>query len=215
MSLLFADLSNNNPSLDAVAYAKAGHLLLGLKVTEGVTFDDEDHARLSVSAHKAGVAVAHYHFAQPNANSAVAEARHFWRKAEPHFREKTDYLVLDLEVMHRDGPRACRKWARAFNREVRRISGHRCVLYTGRAFLEELGPRIRSTRDGFHRFWVAEYGPRLNGVPWARPVWAWQRTDGKVGRRPYRLTGCPSPGHDVNVMGTKVGRRLRRVLGRA
>ena len=215
MSLLFADLSNNNPSFDAREYAKAGHLLIGLKATEGSTYVDKYHRRMTADAHEHDVAVAHYHFAQPNQGTPEAQARHFWRIVEPHFQHG-DYVVLDLEVEHRHGAAVARAWARAFNRELRRVSGHRAVLYSGRSFLDDyLTHRIRFGKGRFQRFWVAEYGPRLNGIPWARPVWAWQRTDGKVGRRPYHLAGCPSPGHDVNVLGFRVGRHLRRVLHRA
>ena len=208
MSRLFADLSNNNPRLDAALYAGAGHVLVGLKATEGETFTDRYHGLMCVKAHKAGVAVAHYHFAHPT-GSAVAQARFFWRVSRPHFKKGRDYLVLDLETPHPGGGPQAREWARRFHRELRKVSGHSAILYTGRSYLGDyLGPRIRFGKGGFNRFWVAEYGPRLNGVLWARPVWAWQRTDGKVGRPPYHLPGCP-PTHDVNVLNIRSYRRLR------
>lgn len=208
MSRLFADLSNNNPHLKADVYAASGHMLVGLKATQGETFTDRNHGSMSVRAHKAGVAVAHYHFAEP-AHSAVVQARFFWRVTRPHFKKGRDYLILDLEWEHPKGAAAARDWARQFHRELRAISGHSCVLYTGRSFLGDyLGPRIRAGRGSFQRFWIAEYGPRLNGVLWARPAWAWQRTDGKVGRPPYHLSGCP-PFHDVNVLNVRSYRRLR------
>ena len=208
MSKLFADLSNNDPGFDAAAYARAGHKLLGYKATEGATFVDKTMTRNVRLAHAHGVRVAFYHFAQPNlASSAAAQARHFWRAVEPEYRTG-DFLVLDLEVQHRHGGRACRSWARAFHRELRAASGHSAVLYTGRSFLGDfLGPLIRFGRGGFHRFWVAEYGPRLNGVLWARPVWAWQRTGDGIGRPPFTLPGCPR-NCDVSVLNTRTARRL-------
>lgn len=208
MSKLWADLSNNDPNFDAARYARAGHKLLGYKATEGATYVDKTMIRNVRLAHAHGVRVAFYHFAQPNlASSAAAQARHFWRTVEPEFRTG-DFLVLDLEVEHRHGSRAARSWARQFHRELRAASGHTAILYTGRSFLGDfLGPLIRWGSGGFHRFWVAEYGQKLTGIPWARPVWAWQRTGDGVGRSPHTLPGCP-PNCDVNVLNTRTARRL-------
>lgn len=210
MSRLFADLSNNDPDFDAGRYARAGHKLLGYKATEGATFVDKTMRGNVRLAHAHGVRVAFYHFAQPNlASSAAAQARHFWRVVEPEYRTG-DFLVLDLEVQHRHGARACRRWARQFHRELRAASGHTAILYTGRSFLaDQLGPLIRFGRGGFSRFWVAEYGPKLTGVLWARPVWAWQRTGDGIGPRPHTLPGCPQ-GCDVNVLNTRTYRRIAR-----
>lgn len=210
MSKLWADLSNNNPSFDAAAYARAGHKLLGYKATEGGTYVDKTMPKNVRFAHAHGIRVAFYHFAQPNStNSAAAQARFFWRTVEPEYRAG-DYLVLDLEVEHRHGARASRQWSRAFHRELKRASGHGAIMYTGRSFLADyLGPLIRVGRGGFQRFWVAEYAQHLKVtmIPWARPVWAWQRTGDGQGRDPQTLPGCPD-NCDVNVLNTRTARRL-------
>lgn len=210
MSRLFADLSNNNPHLDAAKYKAAGHRLVGLKATQGLGFVDKDHERLAKAAHDHHIAVAHYHFAEP-AHGAASQARLFWETVKPTYK-RGDYVVLDLEWYHPRGAKAARQWARTFQRELIRISGHRAILYTGRSYLADyLGYRIRLGRGRFTRFWVAEYAAHLltTAIPWARPVWAWQRTGDGVGRAPHTLPGCPQD-CDVNVLNVRSYRRLAR-----
>lgn len=210
MSRLWADLSNNDPDFNAAKYRAAGHRLLGFKATQGETYVDRFHDKVVKDAHAHKIAVAHYHFANPS-KPAAPQARFFWRTVEPTFKPG-DYVVLDLEDEHPKGAQAARAWAKAFQVELLAVSGHRAILYTGRSYLADyLGHRIRFGKGRFTRFWVAEYADHLKVwlLPWARPIWAWQRTGDGLGRDPQTLAGCP-PNCDVSVLNVRSYRRLKK-----
>lgn len=208
-SRLWADLSNNNPSLSHALYAK-DHVLLGYKATEGGTFKDSTHAHNVSQIHKHRVAVAHYHFAKPNSGHGPKEqARFFWQTVKPYFKNG-DYLVLDLEEMKSSGRVGTIEWAVAFKKELYRISKHRPILYTSLNYLQIFGPRIRFH---FPRIWMAQYAEVATPPSWAKPLWAWQRTGDGIGRKPHSLPGCPAP-CDVNILNNASWRHLRRVLKR-
>ena len=44
-SPFFIDLSNNDPVFNAAKYRKFGHVIIGLKATEGASFIDPDHSK--------------------------------------------------------------------------------------------------------------------------------------------------------------------------
>lgn len=212
MSRLWADLSNNDPDFDPVKYRKAGHRLLGLKVTEGKAFHDATHATNAKKAHDHKIAVAHYHFAQPDQSTPIQQASWFWKNTHYHFRQG-DYVVLDLEVMHSKGQTATITWAEAFCKRLLAISGHRAVLYSGQAFLMDLGPEILKASE---RIWMAQYAARpvKPGFMTMRKIrlWAWQRTGDGIGPKPHTLPGCP-PNCDVNVLNTRSYLHLVRSQG--
>ncbi len=209
MSRLFADLSNNDPQFTASKYRNAGHILLGFKATQGLEFTDAHHAAACEKAHKVNIAIAHYHFAEPN-HDAVKQARHFWHVVKPQWRTG-DYVVLDVERLTPSRKnRDLRAWCNAFQRELHRVSGHDAILYTYLSFLtDNLGPLVRRR---FPRIWMAQYSHHATPPMWARPLWAWQRTDGKDGPAPHTLPGIPHP-CDVNVLNERSYKRLRALLG--
>lgn len=192
---LWADLSSNNPHFDAKAYRKAGHRLLGVKATEGVTFNDPAHEKLVSAAHGVGVKVAHYHFARPDNNQPAAEAKHFWKVVQPRFK-KGDLLVLDLERHHRLGMHATGPWAVAFMAALRKASGRRAILYTGAYFIMECGESIK---PAMWRVWLAAYTKKRLKIPYGGRFWAWQYTGDGHGNPPHTLPGCPQ-NCDVSIL---------------
>lgn len=181
----FADVSNNNgQSLDLHAYKhKGGHILIGVKASEGTTFTDHTHAGRAHRAHEAGVVVIHYHFGHPG-SSATEQAKHFWDQVKP-VHSKKDYCCLDIEVTDGMGTAHIKQWVKDFVAHFHKISGHQLVIYSGQAFLQEHGP----IRPPGARFWVAAYGPREAHVYWVKRLWAWQYTDGRSGPRPHAVAG--------------------------
>src|SRR5215472_16213443 len=97
LSPLFADLSNNDPHLDARVYRDSGMVIVALKASEGTGFIDPDHERLALAAGMVHVAVMHYHFARPDdGTSGEEEADHFLT-ATDGLRGPHDYVVYDGE----------------------------------------------------------------------------------------------------------------------
>lgn len=210
---LWADLSNNDPAFDPREYRRAGHLLIGWKATQGSWYVDHTHADAARRAHAEGLVVAHYHFAEPQRSGPRTEARAFWQQVRPTYRDG-DYLVLDLErgkdARIRGDVRTLLGWCAAFARELRKLSGHWPILYVNLDYLLTLG---RMTALVFpRRVWLAQYAEHATPPRWARPLWAWQRTDGDVGRPPFTLPGCPRR-CDVNVLNARTFRRLRSRAG--
>lgn len=197
----FADISNNNTqTVDWNAYRnKGGHVLVGLKASEGESFIDKTHASRSAHAHQAGVWVAHYHFGHPDLNP-VEQAQFFWAQVKPHFAGK-DFACIDIEVTGGLSYGAVGQWVRRFDAEFRRVSGHTLVGYSGEDFLAHMGP------CGIKRWWVAKYGPPPVHAPAGASVWAWQMNDGEVGPGPKACAGIG--GCDVSELNRLTYWRLR------
>lgn len=182
MNRTFADISNNNPqTIGWHAYRSEGHVLVGLKASEGTNFVDKYHATRSQEAHKAGVWVIHYHFAHPN-RSAGAQAQFFWNQIRTHFAAR-DFACVDIEVSDGFTYPAINQWVRAFTAEFRRVSGHTLIGYSGESFLGSLGS------CGINRWWVAKYGSGFPVAPANASVWAFQFTDGSAGPEPHSAAG--------------------------
>lgn len=202
-SRLFADVSSNNARFDAAAYRSAGHRLIAIKATEGVSYNNPEYGPWVAAAHQHKLVVAHYHFARPG-NDAITEARHFWGVVKSRFR-KGDYLVLDLEVKHPGGDARTASWAGAFVAALRSLSGHTPILYTYASFLNEVGPSVVRRTP---RVWIAQYAPAAQWPNWVSRRWAWQRTDGVNGPPPHGLPGVGKC--DVSILNRRSFLRVLR-----
>jgi lysozyme len=208
---LFADVSSNNPSFNAVQYASAGHLLIAIKATQGATYVNPSYGRWCVDAHRCRLAVAHYHFV--DGVDPVAEAQHFWAETRPHYVAKTDRLVVDIEdpalqKLGRDAP----GWLHSFDRELHRLSG---VWAEGYTFKDALTPDLRLTSG---KWWVASYGNQWpSGARRALPngsLWAWQYADGGPAG-PAGPRGAAGIGAcDMSVLSPPIVTLLRKSLKR-
>lgn len=195
----FADISNNSDITPAMIreYAK-NHDVLVVKASEGKTWTDHKLAIFVKAAKDAGLIVAPYHFARPDNNDPVSEARHFVQTCRAAGlrmgpRRKLWYErdelpgVLDYEVYHPQGMDSA--WITRFMREYRRLTNHGegrwrgrkdevtqdCLLYGGNIVRERVTGRINAL------YWLAAY---TNS---AAPFWpsglpkkyrlAWQFTD--------------------------------------
>ena len=162
MTRNFVDLSSNNgpDALDAAEYAKAGHVLLAIKATDGVGYVNPDWERQARDAHEAHVGVLHYHYAEPG--MLTSQVTHFLSalKGSGAYDERCDALALDVEraqglsnpaVFVADFDGLCRD------------EGHRnLIIYTELSYHEEHG---LAPRNG--RMWLADYDAGfLNGC-WA------------------------------------------------
>jgi GH25 family lysozyme M1 (1,4-beta-N-acetylmuramidase) len=92
---LMADISGNNPASDLTAYAAAGHVRIGLKATEGESYDWSRHNALSDQAHELRLDVVHYCFL--HAESGTAQAGYFLSQIKGHI-EVGDSFAADAEA---------------------------------------------------------------------------------------------------------------------
>jgi hypothetical protein len=206
---LFADISSNNSSFDARAYASAGHLIIMIKATEATDYLNPRYAEWVAAAHASRLSVLHYHFCRPEHGDPLSEARWFWDQARPHFKPGVDRLVLDLETGNEE---TWPGFLAELDNELVRYSTLEAQLYTfGSALSSQL--KIRS-----RRFHVAAWGPEQPGGALRRlpagSLWAWQYTNGltDTARGPTTFAGIGRS--DGNTINPYTLRRIRRELNR-
>jgi hypothetical protein len=169
---LMVDLSSNNGTPDLAAHYRAGYRTIALKATENVGYTWPAHTGYTITWHRLGGRVVHYHFAQ--AGNAAAQADHFVDTIRPNYG-RTDVVCLDVE---RGGVNGA--FAQVFiDRVVARLGSVNGLIYGSPSFLNANG--VVKYRGW--RLWLAEYGPHAD-VPRSWVTWmGWQFTD--------RATGVP------------------------
>lgn len=168
--MLFVDVSNVNGDVDWNAVAKAGIHGAFVKATEGATFDDWRFPLHRARAAKAGVHVGAYHFARPDHNDPITEARHFARIVGK-LRAGELRPVLDFETPAHLSPEQMAAWARAWNHEVQRLLGVWPLFYSYPAFVAAMRPD-RTIGAGF---WLASYGVNDGREHWYSVPTPWKR----------------------------------------
>ncbi|MDU5141048.1 MAG: GH25 family lysozyme [Paenibacillus dendritiformis] len=165
-NLLGIDVSHHNGTIDWNAVITSGVKFVFIKATEGIGYTDPKFRANADGANRAGLQVGFYHYARPETgNTAISEAVSFTKtingvKAElPH--------VLDLEgAASKLGRTALTRWAVDWLKEVKKITGHNVMLYTGASFAKTYcGPEL-----GQFPLWVAHYGVQqpLGNQTWSR-----------------------------------------------
>lgn len=153
--MLVVDLSNVNGHVDWRRISRAGIKAAFVKASEGVSFDDPMFRAHRESARRAGIHVGAYHFARPDHNRAVDEARHFARIVGK-LRVGELKPVLDFETpAHQLTPSRMEQWARDFNHEVKRLLGVVPLFYSYPAFISGMGRMSKPIGSGL---WLASYG---------------------------------------------------------
>ncbi len=156
--------------------ASSGIRFAFVKATEGVSFNDPLYQRNVAAAKAAGLPVGPYHFARPDNNDPVREARHFHSViAGTGF---TAPPALDFEThAPRLRPSAMTQWATEFLDELDRLGHHQRVFYTYPSFWHtDMGDPAPAAvfKPGVLGWW-AEYGPTAHyPAGWAR--WVWQHS---------------------------------------
>lgn len=183
---LMADISSNNSEYDAVAYANAGHVLIGIKATEGLHYVNPNHRAWVLHSHLNHVGVIHYHFGRPDLNTDPrTEAEAFLREALRNAGGR-DYLVLDLERATPQGWQHDPAWSRAFDEYVQERSRFHTLLYISRSPLMTSDAWL--TGD-VKRVWLADYSATPDECPNGYTVVLRQFTDGILGPMPHSLAG--------------------------
>lgn len=172
----FVDLSSNNAhdgaaSFDAVAYRRAGHRIVGIKVSEGRDYINPFWVGWARAAVNAGLSLVLYHFANPAdpGDQAVVFAKAI--NAARVFRHGRDRVFLDLE----QGSNVADPVSFRGRFEVTMVaSGFPSLgVYSDAGYLAQYGSGLRpASRD----MWVAAF-PSLPVGWWSPDVWAHQYTE--------------------------------------
>lgn len=152
------------------------------KATEGADWTDSrfSGARLKAIA-KAGLAVGVYHFARPDNNSAVTEARHFVRAVKAaggHFISFEEWRegrsgvfgFLDFETSPYD-----KKFAIEFAAEFKKLTGCDLGIYGGGYSLNPVLAALKHFACVWLAAYVAEWEPYFDGP--SSSVKFWQNKD--------------------------------------
>jgi lysozyme len=147
------DVSHHQGNIDWMK-VKAGKVDFAfVKATEGLGYIDPQFRRNAAGANAVGIPVGYYHYAHPESNKALDEAKAFVdaTKGQP---AQLPY-VLDLEgESSKLSTVDLTSWALTFMREVKRLTGASVMLYTGAYFAkDEVGAAL-----GEFPLWVAHYG---------------------------------------------------------
>ncbi|SFI08598.1 SH3-like domain-containing protein [Bacillus sp. 71mf] len=132
-SYTFIDVSHWEGNIDWNQVKQSGINAAYMKATEGVSYTDPTYAQYVQNASAAGLLVGAYHFARPESNDPIVEAKHF---VDVLNRYHTDLMpVLDLESPSSPTGNITglyvSNWARTFINYVQQTTGKRVMLYTG------------------------------------------------------------------------------------
>ncbi|PHE99646.1 GH25 family lysozyme [Bacillus pseudomycoides] len=173
----FIDVSHWEGTIDWNAVKTSGIPAAYAKATEGVGYTDPIFVQNVQAARSAGVLIGAYHFAHPDQNDAISEAKYFVNILQEN---QTDLIpVLDFESPTNSNTSNITgaflsKWARDFINYVKQATGKNVMLYTGVWYITEFG--ISGLSDV--PLWVARYSntPPVDCGGWTKWT-AWQYTD--------------------------------------
>ncbi|WP_162297129.1 GH25 family lysozyme [Sporolactobacillus pectinivorans] len=164
------DVSNWQGTVDWERVAAAGYSFAFIKASQGASYADPTFKRNVSGAHKAGLKIGGYHFANFfDPASAQKEARYFWSIVKGQPLDLA--LMLDLEVNHAGGQLVTSMFT--FFTELKQLSGKKVGLYSmGYFYLDNL----RGHHPGIP-LWYAQYAYK----PLVTTYAAWQHcSDARV-----------------------------------
>jgi lysozyme len=170
----FVDLSSNNASFDAKAYAAAGHVLVGIKVSQGTGYVNPKWVGWAKDAHANHVSLLLYHFADAVGGDGTAggasQAQFFIDQINKAglYLAKHDAICLDVEQLSNlKDPVGFRK---GFEAKIRALGFKNLVVYSDAGYLTQFGVGLKPSQGG--RIWAAAY-PNLPSGWWSLPWGAW------------------------------------------
>lgn len=137
-----------------------------IKATEGKTFTDSKFKHNIQICQERNIPIGFYHYARPERNLAVEEAKHFIDKVAPYLGECI--LALDWEDKALKCPVS---WAKQFLDYVKVQTGVTPLIYCSASYT----PRLKPILEGNYGLWVAHYTRMQKPVIGVYPFWAfWQ-----------------------------------------
>ncbi|MEK4097822.1 GH25 family lysozyme [Bacillus sp. FSL E2-0195] len=176
-NITFIDVSHWEGNINWNAVKSSGIPAAYAKATEGVNYIDPTFVQNVQAARDANVLIGAYHFAHPEQNDAISEAKHFVNILQSN---QTDLIpVLDLESPTDTSNSSLTgatisNWARSFVNYVKQATGKNVMLYTGVWYINEFG--ISGLSD--IPLWISKYSsiPPADAGGWTEWT-AWQYTD--------------------------------------
>ncbi|MGL4771941.1 MAG: LysM peptidoglycan-binding domain-containing protein [Clostridium sp.] len=157
------DISNWQGNVDFVGVKNSGIEVVYMKATEGTTYVDVKLSRNYSGAKSQGLKTGFYHFFRPqNEDNTLAQAQFFANAIKDKPCECKP--ALDLEVTGGLGSEYLSKLADMFMKEVKRLTGMDCVLYTYTYFARTNITSLLSS----YPLWIANYGVE---TPGNNPLW--------------------------------------------
>lgn len=200
---LFADISSNNGGFSARAYKRAGLIMIAVKATQGTHYENPRWAGWVNAAHRAGLCVTHYHYAElDRAISGIQEAEYFARTIAPHFHHG-DRICIDTEHTTLMTSEELAAWVDAFADVMYWHTGHGLVCYASAAWFREVGALLPATT---REVWLADWSSASEWPEGTYTRWARQFTDGRIGPLPHVLPGIGNC--DVSIMSHETYARL-------
>lgn len=139
-----------------------------VKATEGSSYTNARYAAQLASARGRAKVVGAYHFARPEASSAVVQADHFLAVAKPGPR---DLLCLDLEASGLSQAKT-NAWAVAFAARLKeRAPGNKRVIYMGSSYASN--GTGKNLADHYEIWWYPQYPSARSTSTWPSSFSPW------------------------------------------
>jgi lysozyme len=159
------DVSHHQGIIDWAKVKASGKVDFAfVKATEGIGYVDPQFKHNAAGVNAIGIPVGYYHYAHPETNKALDEARVFVEATKGQLSQLP--YVLDLEGNEAAAiDRAILSlWAYTFMKEVKRLTNSNVMLYTGAYFARD---QLNNILAEFP-LWVAHYGA---AIPLSNTTW--------------------------------------------
>lgn len=176
------DVSNWQGTVNWSSVKSSGVVWAMAKATEGSSYTDPYFTKNVAGAQAVGIKIGGYHFAHPESNDALTEAKHYVAVIS---QVKLDLLpVLDIESptdTSRISVANLVNWIQTWINYVEQSTGKEVMIYTGNWFLNNFAQLNNAFAN--KPLWIANYGNITappDGGGWTRWT-AWQyASDGTV-----------------------------------
>ena len=187
------DVSRWQTTINWPQVAASGERFVVMKATEGTEYVDPMYATNRAGAMGAGIPMAAYHFASPDAspNEAVIEADHY--VAVAGLTAGNLLPALDLEQTGGLSVPALQVWVRSWLDEVTAQLGIAPMIYVSPSFwMTSMGNDTSIPQAGYKVLWIANWAvssPTVPAANWSGYGWTfWQYTN--CGTVAGITTGC-------------------------
>jgi GH25 family lysozyme M1 (1,4-beta-N-acetylmuramidase)/lysozyme family protein len=165
------DASSYQGTIDWTKVKKSGMSFVYIKATEGLTIKDSKFDEYCKGANSVGIPVGAYHFAHPENNSAVDEAKHFLSVIQNHKLDLIPCLDIESPTSNTKMTGAqISQWVKTWINYVEKATGQKVLLYTGEWFINQWGLK---ELENYPLLWISKYSTNQPTVKFVM----WQYTD--------------------------------------
>lgn len=173
MILKGIDISHHNKyqyALKQIDFSKQDFIMM--KATEGRTFVDSMFETYTEEIKKLGKRYGYYHFARPDRNSAIEEAKHFCNIIGANGKDAMLALDWEAQAVKHD-----LNWAVEWLNYVESVFNKKPLFYCSSYYTKKLKPILENNNG----LWVAHYTKANKPTVYTYPFYAmWQYTSTPV-----------------------------------